>query len=347
MVYRIGIFKLMSRGRPPDNQHFACEYISKGRALDNIWVPWMIVTLNAIIWTTCAELLLDEYHDDDQIDNWNFVIGIVLNTSLAFLLVFRLNRAAERYWLGRETWGFLVADERFLVNGIMIHGQHEPIHRDAAVAWAATFAVATMQHIRDAPNLSLDMLAGVLEPEEIERMTQSQHWPLYASDQLRAALKEIFRVTCDTSPGLAHAWSEQLSGLEQTLNHMVGMMGSMERIKTSPLPLVYVTHLRTFLLFFLLALPYAWQPAWGWPTIPVVIVTAFALLGLEGAAEEVEAPFRQDRPNHLNMDSFCLLIMTNIQQLLRNSADREIQEKEREARSGNANEKEAQREYCS
>jgi putative membrane protein len=98
----------------------------------------------------------------------------------------------------------------------------------------------------------------------------------------------------------------------------------MERIRSSPLPLVYVAHLRTFLLLFLIALPYLSEPSWGWATIPIVAVTSFALLGLETAAVECEAPFRQDRTNHLNIGSYCLLLLSNVQQSLQHAVDKEM-----------------------
>jgi predicted membrane chloride channel (bestrophin family) len=74
-------------------------------------------------------------------------------------------------------------------------------------------------------------------------------------------------------------------------------------------------------------LPYIWAGIWGWTTIPVVFITSFAFLGIEGASQEVECPFHKDRPNHLSMDAFCLVLMTNIQQIMQHGADREIQKR--------------------
>jgi len=74
-------------------------------------------------------------------------------------------------------------------------------------------------------------------------------------------------------------------------------------------------------------MPYVWENTFGYATIPIVFVTAFALLGLEGAAQEVEAPFLKNRTNHLNMDAFCLLMISNILQQISESADRQIKKK--------------------
>lgn len=257
----------------------------------------------------------------------------MLNTSLSFLLVFRLNRAAERYWLARTSWGTIVGNIRHLVSGIEAHGGHDEESRDCAIQWIAAFAVATMQYIRGILDIPPEMLAGVLDPKNVYRMAASSHPPLYASDRVRAALTDLFLVTPETPPGLALAWSQQLDTLEKTLNNMMDQEGAMERIRSTPLPLVYVAHLRIFLIVFLLSLPYIWYPSWRWSTIPIVFVTSFAMLGLEGAAVEVESPFRRNRPNHLDMDAFCIVIMRTIQQTLCESADRDI---ERKAQTGSA-----------
>merc|ERR1712154_630013 len=63
--------------------------------------------------------------------------------------------------------------------------------------------------------------------------------------------------------------TQQLISLEKQLNTMIDEEGAMERIKGTPLPLVYVTHLRTWLVLFLLSMPYFWEPSLGYATIPV------------------------------------------------------------------------------
>ena len=45
--------------------------------------------------------------------------NLVLTTALAFLLVFRLNRVAVRWWDTRTMWGTIVADVRILSSCIL------------------------------------------------------------------------------------------------------------------------------------------------------------------------------------------------------------------------------------
>ncbi len=296
----------------------------EGRALDRIALPWALLTIHATVYTVIAELRGNIRNYDENIQAWQFFFAVVINASLSFLLVFRLNRAAERFWLARAYWGDIVAKGRTLVSGILIHSAHNAGHRDQAIRWIGAFVIASMHHLRSLREIPPELLAGMLQQHEIERLAKSHHAPVYVADRIRSHLKQIFLVTGDTPIALAQAWSHELTHLESLLNVMLDAVGSMERIRGTPLPIVYVTHLRTFLLLFLIALPYIWEGFWHWATIPIMAAASFALLGLDGAAQEVETPFRKDRCNHLNMDAYCSSFLGNIEQQIQDAADREL-----------------------
>ena len=90
-------------------------------------------------------------------------------------------------------------------------------------------------------------------------------------------------MTAETPLALSMAWSQQLAMLEEQWTIMLDKCGGMARIKGTPLPIVYVSHLRTFLVISLLLYPYVWGREWGWGTIPIVALAAFCLLGIEAA----------------------------------------------------------------
>ena len=55
--------------------------------------------------------------------------NLVLTTALAFLLVFRLNRVAVRWWDTRTKWGLIVAEARILTSCILEYvSTHTSIH---------------------------------------------------------------------------------------------------------------------------------------------------------------------------------------------------------------------------
>jgi ion channel-forming bestrophin family protein len=121
----------------------------------------------------------------------------------------------------------------------------------------------------------------------------------------------------------------QRDRLEGELNAFMTTYGTMERIRATPLPAVYVAHLRTFLLLHLFMFPYVFGPVQKWATIPLTMITAFAFLGIEGASMEVENPFKKGRVNSLNMDAFAQALIQNIQQQTKTRADLELWTKSR------------------
>ena len=288
-------------------------FVSEGRALDFVMPAWCVVVGHAILYTCLSELVLDKYNVwtrdvSDELGSWETFFGIALNATLSLLLVFRLNRAAARWWLARQFFGVLIAKTRSLVSGIVLHASHDPTARDHAIRWTAAYAISVMEFLRGCPELHEDLFAGILSKQETTILEQQSHPPLYAAHQIHYYLSKIFAISAGTPLALAMAQSRQLATLEEQWTILLDKCGGMERIKATPLPIVYVSHLRTFLLVALLLYPYVWGSEWRWSTIPIVALAAFGMLGIEAASVEVEQPFKKNRVNALNMDGFWYVV---------------------------------------
>jgi putative membrane protein len=301
-------------------------FIIKGRALDLIIVPWLLCILHVVAYTIIQEVVLDVEHVDSE--SWEIFFALVLNTTLSFLLVFRLNRAAGRYWTSRELWGMIIAKSRCFLGTIITHGSHNLANRDHAIRWVVAFNIATMELLRGVRDIPADNLAGILSEEEVDVLSKNGHPAIYALDQARYHIDKLFHVDADTPAGIAHWRTRHLDSLEKQLTVALECCGGLERIRGTPLPMVYVTHLRTFLIFALVLLPYVWGRSWGWTTIPIVTLTSYAWLGIEGAAAEAESPFGATRVNALDMNSYCLGFLAVVKQQLKNHANRQILERE-------------------
>ncbi|KAI0251070.1 Bestrophin, RFP-TM, chloride channel-domain-containing protein [Lactifluus subvellereus] len=95
-----------------------------------------------------------------------------------------------------------------------------------------------------------------------------------------------------------------------SLGIMIPMIASLEdslsvmdRIVTTPLPLVYAVHISTVWLY-LFFLPFQLVPQFAWYTVPGVAIAAFIYLGFVAAGEEIEQPFGYDE-NDLDLDFIC------------------------------------------
>lgn len=202
---------------------------------------------------------------------------------------------------------------------------HSPEHRDKAIRWASAFCVASMHFIRNERHYNYDELAGFLTVSEINRMKDANHAALFAASMCRYHLRKAFQIDALTPPQKAHAYAIQMNELEKRVARMVEQVSGMEKIRSTPLPIAYVTHLRTFLFTYLCFLPYVWVDDWGWVTFPMVAFSAFALFGIEGASSEVEIPFDRNRPNHLALDAYCMIILDSVQGLVVHEANLEMQ----------------------
>jgi len=312
---------------------FRTVFVLRERALDKFIVPWVVCTVNAFLWQVLSYTGVTE-----SFMVWSGVTkdasqSVVLSTALGFLLVFRLNRVAVRWWECRGTWGMIVAYARMLTSAICEHLAHSPTQRDLAVAWIAAFCVACKQFIRgEGHNISPAELAGVLPSRELDRLQQAPHPPLFCCGEIRHAIQTGLRIHHDdavNSNNIAAsvAWSSISRHLETSIDALIVNVGGLERVRASPLPMVYVSHLRTVLLLYLLCLPYIIGPAWGYFTIPTIFLTSFSLLGIDGAAAECESPFRKNRANHLDMEAYCQMAFKNILQIMIEAADRERRER--------------------
>ena len=297
-------------------------FIVNGRALDRIRLPWACVMGVTLLWTVpvmasgqSARVNLEQF-----VSAYNLVL-----TTLSFLLVFRMNRAAVRFWDCRQMWGKLIEVGRQLSAGAAQHCRHAPAARDALAAWTCAFAVASKDLLRGNAALDAAQLRGIISTAEAGCASQAVHMPLYCAAAMRAALAAalgpaaLSPAEADAPAAVAMATATHRAACLRTLDvhvdELIGQVGGMERIRATPLPLVYVTHLRTFLLCYLLFMPLVYVSHWQWGTIPAMALVSFALLGVEGAAAECESPFAQ-RSNHLAMDAYAAALIANVAEIL-------------------------------
>lgn len=97
---------------------------------------------------------------------------------------------------------------------------------------------------------------------------------------------------------------------------MIDTLTQLDRIRTTPIPMTYASHLRDTLTIYLLSLPFQLIGSMFWYSIPIVFFTSFMMVGLDGIATQIENPFGYD-PNDLPMDLFCKDIQKGILAVLK------------------------------
>ena len=266
---------------------------------------------------------------------------------MSFLLVFRLGRSAQRYWEARQKAGALIEVCRAIASTACAHmvfgddlkrvehRMHWPkvppseekeeevwmsttcSPASAICRWVVVFPIAAKNYLRSDSGDAKE-LDGLLSKGEVDELFQAPNQCLYVLDTMRGlsaswAAKAVHNGAC------AEVVAQVFGALTRQIDLLTGTFGGMERINNTPLPFVYVSHLRTSLTVYLTLVPIVFAPIWLWATPPLTLIVAWALLGIEAAAVECERPVR-GCANHMPLEAFCAVVADNVRQTLQHSA---------------------------
>lgn len=194
---------------------------------------------------------------------------------------------------------------------------------DKYARWVSAFPISVKNYLRPGMDTKTEgwdddhLLAEIgllLNEVEAHTLIISNHHPvLFVLDRLRELAYDI----CFVADLKLHptATAELYKQINTHIDELSGAFGAMERICGTPLPFVYVSHLRTFLILYLLIFNMYCMSLYGWPSLIVLYAINWSMLGLEAASVECERPFGLS-PNHLPLGKFCIVIGENIAQTL-------------------------------
>jgi putative membrane protein len=226
------------------------------------------------------------------------LVGVVMG----MLLVFRTNASYDRFWEGRRMWGSIINETRNLARGVRAYvAPTAPDLARQVALWTAAFAHAAMNNLREGSGIgpALDHLP----PDETAAVLASPHVPVAVATKISERLAE--------ARDRGAISDIVLTALDQNSQLLVDYIGSCERIYRTPLPFVYVVHLRRALFLYCYSLPFALVGLYGWWTILVVFLLAYVLFGVEEIGVEIENPFGLDS-NDLPLSRFCQIIERDV-----------------------------------
>ncbi|CAO3625360.1 unnamed protein product [Mucor hiemalis] len=88
------------------------------------------------------------------------------------------------------------------------------------------------------------------------------------------------------------------------LNNLNDCLSGMERIVNTPIPAVYVVHLKQSLALYILAIPFTLISQLRWWIVPTIILASFTLFGIDAIGAQIENPFGYNN-NDLPLNTFC------------------------------------------
>ncbi len=226
--------------------------------------------------------------------NTSVCAGVILS----MLLVFRTNSAYDRWWEGRRAWGQLVNDLRNLSIKYYEFVRPNLQEREVMAALLIRFAVVMKDHLR-----LLD--ASHSRAPECDNPV-SEH-PMLIVEEIYAILDQKRRE--------GRLNDMMFNVIDPHARALLDVLGSCERIATSPITESHKSIILHIIVTYLLLVSFSLAPEFGMWMVPVVLVGAYMVLGLEVVAEEKEHPFGiadEDLP----LDRICNNIERSVNKLL-------------------------------
>jgi putative membrane protein len=218
-----------------------------------------------------------------------FIVGL--------LLVFRTNAAYSRWWEARTLWGSLVNASRNFTCKMAALGNIPADEVDKAARAVSTFAYSLRHHLRGEDPRPLS--------PELET-DSARHAPMFIANRLYVSLGEW----------KAAGWidGDELRVLDRELSQLLNICGGCERILRTRIARSYRAFARQCVLVLLITLPWGLVHDFQWWTVPITVIMAYFMLGLEIVAEHVEEPFGYDEDD-LDLDGLCETIDRSVREI--------------------------------
>ncbi len=240
-----------------------------------------------------------EYSPYQNIGDMPSQFHAALSLVLGALLVFRTNSAYARWWEARTLWGGLVNASRNLAIKLdclaTLTEEDSALLRDRLVR----FPRVLMEHLRRKPSPGSS-------PRSDAGSSDWDHRPAEIVHQIYAWVAKA--KAAGTVDG------DELRVLDRDLAILLDVCGGCERIARTPVVRSYRVFARQCIVLFLLTLPWGIAHDFGWWTVPLTIISAYFMLGLEIVAEHVEEPFGLDEDD-LDLEGLCKTIEKSVDEI--------------------------------
>ncbi|KAI8819833.1 Bestrophin, RFP-TM, chloride channel-domain-containing protein [Fimicolochytrium jonesii] len=269
----------------------------KASVIPRVLLPSLLHTLWATHWTILYMVV--GYKQLALPPQLITILGVVIS----LLLVFRTNTAYDRYWEGRKVWGTLITQIRILARFIWIGVKTDDLkavlEKKGCMNLLLAYAVSTKHYLR-----------SELGPKYADLHHLICHLPEFQPGQEDNIKNLPLEISFHISSYIASCRKKEMIDVPQqtaminAISSMVDCLTSFERIRNTPIPIVYSVHLQQTLTLYILSLPFQLLGSLSWGTIPVCLIAAFTMLGIEAIGGEIENPFGYDE-NDLNIEEFC------------------------------------------
>ncbi len=258
---------------------------------------WGLVLLSALYFS--AVVAFDMLALQGKL-NISSTVTSVLAVVVTVLMTFRTNTAYDRWWEGRKLWGQLVNDSRNLAIKVRTLARADAVSLRAVGVLISTFAYALKEHLRGGRRVKTRRGYDDL-------VLPAEHVPKYIANRLYEELADW------KHRGVIDGYEALL--LDSHLKSLMDICGACERIVKTPISKSYLAYIRQGILVYLLAVPWGFARDLKFWTVPLGMVLAYLLIGLELIAEEIEEPFGTAEDD-LRLDEICHGIEASVNEIV-------------------------------
>ncbi len=244
-----------------------------------------------------SEIHADEFVNlGDMSSDLHTTLGLVLG----LLLVFRTNSSYARWWEARQLWGSLVNVSRNMAIKFREFTNYGADELRELGNLIVAFPEALRDHLRED-----DDFAMFPELEQIE--PPPRHIPAYIADLIYR------KVIGWKRSGVIDG--DELRILDSEIRELMEICGGCERIRRTRLSPSYRLFVRHCITLYLCTLPWGLAEDFGFWTVPLTIILAYFMIGIEVIAHSVEEPFGLDEDD-LDLDGLCITIRSTVNEIL-------------------------------
>jgi len=229
------------------------------------------------------------------------LIGIALSVFMGF----RNSICYERWWEGRRQFGALLGHTRQFAREVCLADDADGSARRRLVDLTIAFTQALIPHLR----------SGVDTHKATARLTSADRDVYAASRNPPDALLRLITAELDTLRRARRLGEISFQTLDRTVGELSAVQAACERLRSTPVPLVYRLLLYRTSYVFLLLLPFGYVDSHAWAAPVVAGLIAYAFFGLAALAEQLERPF-DGHPNGLPIEALADTVEINLRESL-------------------------------
>lgn len=283
----------------PSASHLKLFFTLRGSILLEV-VPQIAVVM---VWSTLIAVLYG--WAPQWCPSFNGAALSLIGIALSIFMGFRNSICYERWWEGRRQFGALVSHARQFAREVCLVDDADGSVRKRLIDLTIAYTQALIPHLR----------SGTSSDKTWVRLSAADRDVCAASRNPPDALLRLITRELDALRRAGRLGEISFQTLDRTISDISLTQVACERLRSTPVPLVYRLLLYRTSYLFLMLLPFGYVESHAWAAPVVAGLIAYAFFGLDELAGQLERPF-DTHSNGLPIEALADTIEINLRETL-------------------------------